>query len=66
MVAGTRFQCRRCGKLTAGRMPRDSAATGDTSFRFPRRHSIDGEICPGVFEEADWVDTEASKDGQNG
>lgn len=51
----TRFQCVICGKLTAGRLPR----RGDTSARFPRRHNgSDGELCPGCFRDAVWVDGE--------
>ena len=55
----TRFRCVKCGKLTAGRIPgfggRDM---GDTSVRVPRKHHIDGKICPGVYLEAEWVDVE--------
>lgn len=48
-----RFRCRRCGRLTSGRMPR----RGDGSLRYPRDHRIfGGGTCPGVFEEADWVE----------
>lgn len=48
----TKFRCKVCGKLTAGSLPRD----GDGTARFARRHTRDGETCPGVHEHADWVD----------
>lgn len=49
----TRFKCRFCGKMTAGRKP----VRGDLSARFPRRHDApDGEICPGVYDLAIWVE----------
>lgn len=46
-----RYECRACGKLTAGRRPRG----GDGSLMFPRRHSVDGDVCPGSFDEAETV-----------
>jgi hypothetical protein len=55
----TRFKCVVCGKLTAGRMPREGRLVGDTSARFPRRHKgPDGKPCPGNIEDAEWVDVE--------
>jgi len=52
----TKFKCVVCGKITAGRMPVENKVHGDGSFRFPRRHYVDGKLCDGVFEEAEWVD----------
>lgn len=55
----TRFKCVVCGKLTAGRVPREAGADGDLSARFPRRHNRPGgDVCPGVYELAEWVDVE--------
>ena len=48
----TRFKCVLCGKITAGRIPRN----GDKSMRFPRRHNANGKPCPGNVEEAKWVE----------
>lgn len=53
----TRFRCTVCGKLGAGRMPREGKVKGDGSARFPRRHKgPSGRLCPGVHIEAEWVD----------
>jgi hypothetical protein len=53
----TMFKCAVCGKITAGRMPKNhSRHQGDTSGRFPRRHKgKDGKPCAGNIEEAEWV-----------
>lgn len=48
----TLFKCVICGKFTSGRMPKD----GDTSFRYPRRHKINGVPCKGNIIEAEWID----------
>lgn len=57
----TRFKCVVCGKITAGRLPREHRhCPGDTSFYFPRRHSINGEQCDGSLKEAEWVEVEVS------
>ena len=48
----TRFKCVLCGKITAGRIPRN----GDKSMRVPRRHNANGKPCPGTVEEAKWVE----------
>lgn len=51
-----RFKCSACGKLTAGRLPREDRLHGDGTSYYPRRHhAADGELCPGVYEEAEWV-----------
>jgi len=50
----TRFKCVKCGKITAGRIPR----RGDGTVRFPRKHKVDGKPCPGNMVEAEWVDVE--------
>lgn len=42
-LAPPRFQCRVCGKMTAGRGPLPY---------FPRVHRVNGQICPGVYQEA--------------
>ena len=58
----TRFRCAVCGKLTAGRLPRDGRHTGDGTFWFPRRHDgADGRPCPGNIKEAELVDVERKK-----
>ena len=57
MLKATEFKCIVCGKLTAGRIPRDeSHHAGDLTARFPRRHKDhDGIPCPGNIQEAEWV-----------
>lgn len=51
----TRWKCRGCGKLTAGRLPKG----GDGSFMYPRRHDgPDGQPCDGNIDEADPVTVE--------
>lgn len=54
----TRFRCPVCGKITAGRIPREHGHHyGDLTVRFPRRHKgSDGKPCPGNIKEAEWVD----------
>jgi hypothetical protein len=56
----TRFRCVVCGKMTAGRLPRDGRHfPGDGSGRYPRRHKgVDGKPCKGNIELVDWVDEE--------
>lgn len=56
----TRFRCVVCGKVTAGRMPRDERGrSGDTTARYPRRHKDEyGRNCPGSLRHAEWVETE--------
>lgn len=54
----TYFKCVVCGKLTAGRLSRDSNYVSDNSHRFPRRHKVNGVDCSGNLEEAEWVDIE--------
>ncbi|UTU07738.1 hypothetical protein CcrC1_gp054c [Caulobacter phage C1] len=52
----TRFKCVVCGKLSAGRLPREGRHVGDGSERFPRRHKGgDGADCPGNILYAEWV-----------
>lgn len=61
----TRFKCVRCGKLTTGRIPvnpHNHREVGDGTFRYPRRHKLNGELCPGVYEEAEWVGIDKRKD----
>ena len=57
MSSVTRFKCVVCGKLTAGRLPREHGRFyGDGTFRYPRRHKgADGKECRGVWDEAEWV-----------
>ena len=58
----TKFKCAICGLITTGRMPRDSGGRpGDTTSRYPRRHTHLGSSCPGSVYEAIWVDVEKSK-----
>ncbi|AFU88230.1 hypothetical protein CcrColossus_gp360 [Caulobacter phage CcrColossus] len=57
-----RFQCVRCGKLTGGRRPRDGIGPGDGSYYWPRRHKSDlGDPCPGIYDEAEWVEREVGR-----
>jgi len=53
----TKFKCAVCGKISTGRTPKD----GDGSFRYPRRHKINGVVCEGVYEEAEWVNDDLPK-----
>lgn len=48
----TKFKCVVCGKLTAGRIPKK----GDLSFRYPRRHKVNGKPCNGNVLEAKWTE----------
>lgn len=58
----TRFVCVVCGKDTAGRMPREGGAGGDTSERRPRYHKLaDGRVCDGNYYLAEWVSTSELK-----
>jgi len=58
-MKATKYKCSSCGKLTSGRLPTKHRQKGDGSFMFPRRHaSIQGDPCPGIYEEATWVDVE--------
>lgn len=61
----TRFRCVVCGKLTAGRLPRDGRHfPGDGSERWPRRHKgANGQLCDGVWQLAEWVDVDDSRFG---
>ena len=54
----TRFECVKCGRLTAGRVPHGSWHPADGSLRYPRRHKSEGALCPGNLLEARWVDVE--------
>lgn len=56
----TRFMCAECGKLTAGRLPREGRhRPGDGTARFPRRHKDkSGKACPGNTVEAEWIDVD--------
>jgi hypothetical protein len=57
----TGFRCVKCGKISAGRMPRKGRHTGDTTVRFPRLHrGADGQPCPGNVWEAEWVERPAA------
>lgn len=47
----TRFKCVVCGKITAGRIPKN----GDLSERYPRRHIKNGKPCPGNIIQAEWL-----------
>jgi len=51
MTRKQRFRCVVCGKITAGRLPRE----GDGTFYYPRRHKKDGFPCPGNVYEAEWI-----------
>lgn len=60
----TAFRCVECGKITAGRLPvnpNNHRERGDGTFRFPRRHLVNGQLCPGVLLEAEWVDVEVTQ-----
>jgi hypothetical protein len=46
-----RFKCTRCHKETAGRMSRGLGEDGFPVW-FPRKHRVDGELCPGNKLEA--------------
>ncbi len=60
-MSETRFRCTVCGKLTiGGRLPATKWAKGDGTYRYPRRHKIDGKYCKGCYLEADWVDVNAN------
>jgi hypothetical protein len=50
-VLKRRIKCSVCGKITAGRLPREGNYKGDGTFWYPRRHNVDGDFCPGNFEE---------------
>lgn len=54
----TRFRCVVCGHLSAGRIP--GRGRGDGTFRYPRRHQVDGQVCDGCFREAEWVELEGA------
>lgn len=53
-------RCVECGKNTLwGRLPRNTSRdVGDGSFRYPRRHSVNGQVCPGSFAEGDWLSSD--------
>ena len=57
----TKFKCVVCGKLTSGRLPRAGWLPGDGSFRYPRRHKVNGKPCPGNIMEAEWIDLPESE-----
>lgn len=62
----TRFQCVVCGKITAGRWPRNPSnhrERGDGSVRFPRWHYVGQppRPCDGNFSEARWVVVDRSR-----
>lgn len=64
----TKFRCVVCGRLTTGWWPREGRLKGDGSARWPRRHRINGQPCPGNTELAEWVDVRrklAATDGGN-
>ena len=57
-VKSTRFRCAVCGKVTAGRVPvsfTNHRERGDGTFRYPRRHNVNGKPCPGNIQEAEWI-----------
>lgn len=56
-VMATKFKCCVCGKVSSGRLPKD----GDTSFRYPRRHKINGVNCKGNILEAYWIEIDAKQ-----
>ena len=61
-VLELRFKCPKCGKLTAGRMPRDGIGPGNGTFYYPRRHKSEfGDPCPGSYDEAEWVEEEVGR-----
>jgi hypothetical protein len=51
----TKFRCVECGKISTGRIPHSGWMQGDLTFRYPRRHLVNGEPCPGMLKEAEWV-----------
>ncbi len=50
----THFKCGVCGKLTAGKVPKN----GDGTLIFPRRHRVKGILCKGIFIAAEWIDVD--------
>lgn len=58
----TRYKCAVCNLLTSGRVPVGSnhKERGDGTFRYPRKHKLNGRVCPGSYLEAIWVDIEAA------
>lgn len=56
----TVFVCPECGKETSGRLPNIGGdgygRLGDGTFRYPRRHKVNGKDCPGNIMEAIWKD----------
>ncbi|MCY1281891.1 hypothetical protein D9M69_324160 [compost metagenome] len=56
---GAGFRCVVCGQLSAGRIPRRGREDG--SFGYPRHKGQDGQICPGCFEEAGWIEAGQQK-----
>lgn len=57
-MSQARFKCRVCGKLTAGRQTDGPRNLSDLSERYPRRHKVGDAYCPGIYEEADWVEVD--------
>lgn len=54
----TRFRCVVCGKVTAGRRPRNPhnhRERADGTAMFPRWHYVGGKPCEGNYSEAEWV-----------
>jgi hypothetical protein len=54
----TAFKCASCGLVTTGRLPRAHREPGNGTYYYPRRHKIAGLVCPGVYDEAEWVTVE--------
>lgn len=57
-IVGMKTVCRcvYCGHLSTGRVPRNGREVGDGTCRYPRRHKLMDDFCPGVFREADLID----------
>ena len=49
--APLRIRCKVCGWISTGRVPRG----GDGSFRYPRLHRVDGQVCGGMVFEGEWL-----------
>lgn len=49
-------KCCECGKRTAPRLPRSGRHKGDGTCWLPRRHRINGVLCPGSLEEGELIE----------
>lgn len=54
-----RYKCSVCGKITRGRLPvsmTNHKERGDGTFYYPRKHWVSGIVCPGTYQEAEWIE----------